>query len=157
MKEIIYTKDGKRYEQKPWPKLITVKTHHNGYAVRIGDNEYMYLDVPGLIKGLAVHSGFEDIGFLSYEELDRFLESVCNGQALQKALTEIVELKRVKPCCASCFYRNLTQEDRVCRLNGMTVDSGYCCSDWEMDERLNNAGKATGVVRDIVTKEVILR
>ena len=95
MKEIIYTKDGKRYEQKPWPKLITVKTHHNGYSVRIGDDEYMYLDVPGLIKGLAVHSGFEDIGFLSYEELDRFLEGVYNGQALQKALTEIVELKRV--------------------------------------------------------------
>ena len=95
MKEIIYTKDGKRYEQKPWPKLITVKTHHNGYAVRVGDNEYMYLDVPGLIKGLAVHSGFEHIGFVSFEELDRFLEGVCNGRALQNALTEIVELKRV--------------------------------------------------------------
>lgn len=63
----------------------------------------------------------------------------------------------IKPCCASCFYRNLTQEDRVCKLTGMAVDSSHCCDDWEMAEGLNSAGNGTGVVRDIITKEVVIK
>ena len=63
----------------------------------------------------------------------------------------------IKPCCASCEHRVLTVDDRLCGIDGTSVASGYCCSNWEMSEGMMNAGLGGGVVRDIVTKEVILQ
>ena len=63
----------------------------------------------------------------------------------------------IKPCCASCGHRKLTNEDRRCGIDGTQVASGYCCSNWQMSEGMKNAGMGGGVVRDIVTKEVILK
>lgn len=63
----------------------------------------------------------------------------------------------VKLCCASCEHRKLTNKGRRCGISGETVGSGYCCSNWELSDGMLNAGMGGGVVRDIVTKEVILK
>ena len=90
-----YMKDGRRYRQAPWPMPISVKTHHQGYALQVGDVEFMYYTVPDLIKGLAVHAGLEQENFYSSEELNQLLDAIVNGSALKKALNEVVELKKV--------------------------------------------------------------
>ena len=61
----------------------------------------------------------------------------------------------IKPCCASCMHR-VIKAHRICSLTNGMVSSDDCCDGWEMDERLQNAGRGGGVVRDILTKEVIL-
>ena len=95
MDEKNYMKNGQRYEQKAWPLPIAVKTHHQGYVLQTGDTEYMYGSVPELIKGLAVHAGLNQDGFMTSEELDRLVEGIINGEALTQALAEVVELKKV--------------------------------------------------------------
>lgn len=90
-----YMKSGRRYRQASWPMPISVKTHHQGYVLQVGDTEYMYSTVPELIKGLVVHAGLEQENFYSSEEMNLLLEAIVNGSALKKALNEVVELKKV--------------------------------------------------------------
>lgn len=63
----------------------------------------------------------------------------------------------VKVCCASCIHRRVKEKGRFCRLDNSPVASGHSCISWRMDPRLQNAGNGNGVVRNIVTKEVILQ
>lgn len=63
----------------------------------------------------------------------------------------------IKPCCASCQHREITKLGRTCGKDHTDVPSDYMCSEWQMAEGLNNAGRGGSVVRDIMTKEVILQ
>ena len=61
-----------------------------------------------------------------------------------------------KRCCASCALKKYKYDGkRFCKLNGEKVDAHDVCEHWQMMEGLQNAGRKSGVVRDIVTKEVV--
>lgn len=65
----------------------------------------------------------------------------------------------VKECCASCAFKTLKQEKalRWCEKHRKKVRATTVCDGWEMSELLNTAGLSGGVVRDMRTKEVIIR
>jgi hypothetical protein len=65
---------------------------------------------------------------------------------------------RVKRCCASCAKKEYTYTGkRFCTVDGKRVEALNVCQQWQMSEGLKNPGRRRGVVRDIVTKEVIIR
>ena len=95
MNEKKLLKNDQRYEQKAWPMPITVKTHHQGYVLQVGDTEYMYGDVAKLVKGLAIHAGLKQEDAMTSEELDQLVAGIINGEALTTALAQVAELKKV--------------------------------------------------------------
>ena len=61
-----------------------------------------------------------------------------------------------KKCCASCGLKKYKYDGtRLCSLNDKEVKTLNVCRKWQLCEGLKNAGRKTGVVRDMVTKEVI--
>jgi len=68
---------------------------------------------------------------------------------------------QIKKCCASCAFKVIkvinADCERRCSQNGQTVEGTDYCEQWQMAEGLKNLGRRRGVVRDIVTKEVILK
>ncbi len=65
----------------------------------------------------------------------------------------------VKVICASCDKKRCIDSLRFrkCVLAGKKTRPGYCCPKWRMSQGMGNAGEAGGVVRDIHSKEVILK
>ena len=64
---------------------------------------------------------------------------------------------RYKRCCASCALKQYSYDGkRVCSLSGEKVDAQDVCEHWQMGLGVENAGRKTGVVRDIETKEVVI-
>ena len=62
-----------------------------------------------------------------------------------------------KKCCASCALKKYSYDGkRLCSLNNKVVRAQHICRKWQMSEGLKNAGRSSGVVRDIVTKEVVI-
>ncbi len=62
-----------------------------------------------------------------------------------------------KKCCASCALKKYSYDGkRLCSLNNKVVRALHICRKWQMSEGLKNAGRSSGVVRDIVTKEVVI-
>ena len=68
---------------------------------------------------------------------------------------------QIKKCCASCAFKVIkvinADCERRCSQTGQTVEGTDYCEQWQMAEGLKNLGRRRGVVRDIVTKEVILK
>ena len=65
---------------------------------------------------------------------------------------------RYKQCCASCALKKYTYTGkRFCSLSGEKVEAHDVCEHWQMSKGVVNAGRKSGVVRDMVTKEVIIR
>ena len=63
-----------------------------------------------------------------------------------------------KQCCASCALKKYRYDGkRYCKLNNEMVGALDFCDHWQMMEGLQNAGRKSGVVKDMVTKEVIIR
>ena len=66
----------------------------------------------------------------------------------------------VNKCCKSCKHLIIDDDClRHClKRSGRLVRSGTgCCQMWKMSKGLCNAGLSGGVVKDIVTKEIIIR
>ena len=62
-----------------------------------------------------------------------------------------------KKCCASCALKKYSYDGkRLCSLNNKEVGALHICRKWQMSEGLKNAGRKSGVVRDIETKEVVI-
>ncbi|MBO4891812.1 MAG: hypothetical protein J5502_04335 [Prevotella sp.] len=65
---------------------------------------------------------------------------------------------KVKKCCASCAFRAYNLDGiRICGLDKEEVAARFRCKKWQMSDGLKKAGRGGCVVRDIVTKEVILQ
>lgn len=63
-----------------------------------------------------------------------------------------------KRCCASCALKKYRYDGkRFCKLNNEMVEALDVCDHWQMMEGLQNAGRKSGVVKDMVTKEIIIR
>ena len=75
----------------------------------------------------------------------------------EKSYVENAYGVRVKRCCASCRYKELTRllTTRRCRKHLETVYPCNVCKDWEMSETLKSAGCSQGVVRDVKTKQTL--
>lgn len=65
---------------------------------------------------------------------------------------------KVKKCCASCAFKDYDSEgERICKMwGGVEVGSKDRCKLWQMSDGMKNAGRFKGVVRDIVTKEIVI-
>ena len=62
-----------------------------------------------------------------------------------------------KQCCASCALKKYSYDGkRLCSLNNKEVEAHDVCRKWQVMEGLRNAGRKSGVVRDMVTKEVVI-
>ena len=65
---------------------------------------------------------------------------------------------KVKRCCASCQHKCIeTDGTRVCAQMMIKVQQKFKCKKWQMSDGLKNAGKGGGVVRNIETKEIVIR
>ena len=63
----------------------------------------------------------------------------------------------IKCCCASCEHKTIDYEGiRTCKLMGLKVQSKFKCSKWQISCGMSKAGSGQGVVRHILTKEVVL-
>ncbi len=63
-----------------------------------------------------------------------------------------------KQCCASCALKKYKCDGkRYCKLNNEKVEAQNVCKHWQISEGIQNAGRKSGVVKDMVTKEVIIR
>lgn len=82
-------------------KYVEVHTHPNGYALTVGDKEYMYLDLRQLIEGIFVHVGLGVGEYMTREKVADLL-AVCEEWIEKrdqmfdaaKAFTEIKRLER---------------------------------------------------------------
>ena len=62
-----------------------------------------------------------------------------------------------KRSCASCALKKYRYNGkRLCSLNNKMVEALDVCDYWQMTEGLLNAGRKSGVVKDIETKEVVI-
>lgn len=65
---------------------------------------------------------------------------------------------KVKKCCASCAFKAYLQDSiRICGLDREQVAARFRCNKWQLSDGLKKAGRGGGVVRDIVTKVVVLQ
>ena len=65
---------------------------------------------------------------------------------------------KVKRCCASCQHKCIEKDGtRICASMMLKVQQKFKCKQWQMSDGLKNAGKGGGVVRDIETKEIVIR
>ena len=65
---------------------------------------------------------------------------------------------KIRKCCLSCAFKDyLSNGTRICTKHDIEVTGKDRCKQWQMADGLKNAGRGSGVVRDIVTKEVILK
>ncbi len=64
----------------------------------------------------------------------------------------------VKKMCASCAMKEVLNDgERVCQKMQLKVRQQFCCSHWQMNDGLKNAGLQTGgVVRLKGTQEIII-
>ena len=53
----------------------------------------------------------------------------------------------IKACCASCEHKVINNDGRFCGLEKTRVASGHCCNRWQMDKRLQKAGRGGGKVK----------
>ena len=75
------------------------------------------------------------------------LETVTNGYGI-----------RIKMACMSCAHKDLTRSSkrRFCCVTLDQVSQYHVCEKWTLSEQLEKAGSAGGVVRDKITKEVVI-
>ena len=64
----------------------------------------------------------------------------------------------IKKACVSCAHKQFTRalSKRYCTEHEVDVKPTQVCSLWKMSEQLKQAGSAQGVVRDIVSKEIVI-
>ena len=63
----------------------------------------------------------------------------------------------IKCCCASCEHKTIDDEGiRTCKLMGLKVQSKFKCSKWQISCGMAKAGSGKGVVRHIVTREIVI-
>ena len=63
----------------------------------------------------------------------------------------------IKCCCASCEHKVIDYEGvRTCSLMDLKVQQTFKCSKWQISCGMSKAGSGQGVVRHILTKEIVL-
>ena len=53
-------------------------------------------------------------------------------------------------CCASCKYREVKNEGRMCSKAKAEVESWHLCRQWDVHPKLQNAGEGNGKVKSLV-------
>ena len=65
---------------------------------------------------------------------------------------------KIKRWCASCQHKCIEKDGtRLCSQIMLRVQQKFVCKQWQMSDSLKKAGKGSGVVRNIETKEIIIR
>lgn len=100
-------------------KKVEVHTHPNGYALTVGDKEYMYLDLRQLIEGIFIHVGLGEGDYMSREQIADMM-AVCEEWISQrdKILDHAeasAEIKRLE--------RTLKQKQRTIETLHMTIEA----------------------------------
>ena len=55
---------------------------------------------------------------------------------------------KIRKCCASCKHRLLASDNyRDCDLGERHVKPTYLCPNWDLEQKLDNAGKGSGKVK----------
>ena len=76
------------------------------------------------------------------------LESVTNGYGI-----------RINRSCMSCAHKDYTRANklRLCCVTLDQVSQYHVCEKWTLSEQLEKAGSGNGVVRDRITKEIVIK
>ena len=65
---------------------------------------------------------------------------------------------KVRKWCGSCQHSLPDcSGERFCELLQQYVEQDFLCGGWELSEGMQNAGRGTGIVKNVFTKEVILK
>lgn len=100
-------------------KMVEVHTHPNGYALTVGDKEYMYLDLRQLIEGIFVHVGLGVGEYMTREKVADLL-AVCEEWIEKRdqmfdAAKAFAEIKRLE--------RTLKQKQSTIETLHMTIEA----------------------------------
>ena len=76
------------------------------------------------------------------------LETVTNGYGI-----------RINMACISCAHKDYTRANklRLCCVTLDQVSQYHVCEKWTLSEQLEKAGSGNGVVRDRITKEIVIK
>ena len=55
----------------------------------------------------------------------------------------------IRRCCASCKYRMVNNEGRMCSKTNFEVASWHLCTQWDIHPKLQNAGEGNGKVKSL--------
>ena len=65
---------------------------------------------------------------------------------------------KVTKCCASCAHKEIDEMgERTCKVTKQRTEPSDRYRKWIMAKGLQNAGKSGGVVRDLETKEIVIK
>ena len=62
-------------------KKIKIQTLPNGYALTVGEYEYMYFSIGELIEGFMYHVGFEEASYINNNEVRKYVQAAASWQA----------------------------------------------------------------------------
>ena len=149
---------------------ILLRTMVNGYMLEVNNEGYMYFNAQSLLEGFMVHVGLERLESMTKEEIKDMLNSLKDGSAVNlnknKDMAKEIRITsvrnahgcKIKKCCASCQHKCIESDGtRVCASMMLKVQQKFKCKKWQMSDGLKNAGKGGGVVRNIETKEIVIR
>ena len=58
-------------------------------------------------------------------------------------------------CCASCKYREVKNEGRMCSKAKAEVESWHICRQWDVHPKLQNVGEGNGKVKSLMYLNLI--
>lgn len=67
---------------------IKIQTLPNGYALTVGNNEYMYFSLETLLDGFMYHVGLGELGIVSMEDIKMLIESAVVYRADDGQITK---------------------------------------------------------------------
>ena len=96
-------------------RQINVKTLPNGYALTIGEHNYMYHNEKDLLEGFMYHVGLNENGYIDMETIEEFLTASIvyrsdNGDTAKKMMKTMKENESLRSMCDAMRKRIKTLE-----------------------------------------------
>jgi len=102
---------------------INVKTLPNGYALTVGEYNYMYHNKKDLLEGFMYHVGLNENGYIDMETIEEFLTASIvyrsdNGSNVKKMMKTMKENESLRSMCDAMRKRIKALESGVDKRKG---------------------------------------
>ena len=99
-------------------RRIDIKTLPNGYALTIGEYNYMYHNKKDLLEGFMYHVGLNEKGYIDRETIEEFLTASIvyrsdNGSTVKKMMKTMKENESLRSMCDAMRKRIKALESGV--------------------------------------------
>lgn len=104
-------------------RRIGIETLPNGYALTVGEHNYMYHNEKDLLEGFMYHVGLNEKGYIDRETIEEFLTASIvyrsdNGSTVKKMLKTEKENESLRSMCDAMRKRIKTLESGVGKIKG---------------------------------------